>query len=278
MATRESKSQLGLAESLIYVPVQQTLLLRVASFLGYEGNLPKAYAASPKVVVPFAVMIGFLVLRFSGRALPQSAALALGIVTAAAIARFLFKRKSRAYKAHLFKQIPDTMSLMLRAVRAGLPVAEAIRSVGRESMAPTRDEFARVAGEAALGSPIEIAMRGLADRTGLQEYAFFSVIIGLHAQTGGNLSETLENLADMVRRRVAMAARGKAMSAEGRLSAAVVGALPFVVGLLTTFMNPGYLNEFMTNPKGPMLIMVFVGLLVLGLGATHLLIQRSTED
>ena len=88
-------------------------------------------------------------------------------------ARFMFKRKSKAYTDQLFKQIPDAMSLMLRAVRAGLPVAEAIRSVGRESMSPTRDEFSRVAGEAALGSPIEVAMRRLADRTTIQEYAFF---------------------------------------------------------------------------------------------------------
>lgn len=278
MATRELKSHSGFTESLIYVPVKQTLLLRVASLLGYQADLPSAYAASPRIVLPLSLLIGFVAFNLGARVVPKLFAITIGVFTALIIARLLFNRKSRVYRAQLFKQIPDTMSLMLRAVRAGLPVAEAIRNVGRESMAPTRDEFARVAGEAALGSPIEIAMRRLADRTGLQEYAFFSVIIGLHGQTGGNLSETLENLADMVRRRVAMAAKGKAMSAEGRLSAAVVGALPFVVGLLTMLTNPGYLDEFVTNPNGPTLIAIFVGLLALGLGSTHFLIKRSTED
>lgn len=279
METRELKTQQTLAaESLIYVPIERSMLLRVAHLLGYRSGLPPAYAASPQIVVPVAALIGVIFFFLSGHIVPKSAAIGIGLVVTVVAARFMFKRKIKAYTNHLFKQIPDTMSLMLRAVRAGLPIAEAVRSVGRESMSPTRDEFSRVAGEAALGSSIEVAMRGLADRTQIQEYAFFAVIIGLHAQTGGNLAETLENMADMVRRRVAMAAKGKALSAEGRLSAAVVGALPFLVGILTFFFNPGYLNEFITNPKGPTLIFAFVILLSTGLFVTHLLIQQSGED
>ena len=279
MATRDLKSQQSQSvESLIYSPVEQSPFLKVAVWLGYRSDLPPAYAASPKVVVPVAALIGFVVMNLSSHVIPKSAAIVTGLVVGTVVARFVFKRKSKAYTQHLFKQIPDTMSLMLRAVRAGLPIAEAIRSVGRESMSPTKDEFSRVAGEAALGSPIEVAIRRMADRTQTQEYAFFSVIVGLHAQTGGNLAETLENLADIVRRRVAMAAKGRALSAEGRLSAIVVGALPFVVGLLTFVCNPGYLNEFITNPRGPTLIFVFVALLGTGLFTSHLLIQKSGED
>ena len=68
-----------------------------------------------------------------------------------------------------------------------------------------------------------------------------------------------------------MAAKGKAsVGRRVALSAAVVGALPFVVGLLTFFFNPGYLNEFVINPKGPTLIFAFVILLSTGLFVTHL--------
>lgn len=278
LATREIKRIEDPADSLIFGPTTRSPLLKLASFLGYRSDLPAAYAASPRIVVPVAALIGVVAINLGQRVLPKSAALCAGVFLAFIVARYLFKRKSKRYTTLLFRQIPDTMSLMLRAVRAGLPVTEAIRNVGRESISPTKDEFARVAGEAALGSPIEIAMRRLADRTQIQEYAFFSVIIGLHAQSGGNLSETLENMADLVRRRVAMAAKGKALSAEGRLSAGVVGALPFVVGLLTMVMNPGYINEFITNPRGPTLILIFAGMLSTGLFVTHLMIQKSMED
>lgn len=265
-------------EVLIDAPVKPSLLLRGAGLLGYRADLPAAYSASLKVVPVVCLAGGLLTFRVAELAFDKLPAIFAAVVVAGFAARLLFRRKSKAYTAALFRQIPDAVSLMLRAVRAGLPVAEAIRSISRESMSPTREEFTRVAGEAALGMPIEAALQRLYHRTNIQEYAFFSVVIGLHGQTGGNLSETLENLADMVRRRVAMAAKAKALSAEGRLSAGMVGALPFVVGILVSVMNPGYMDEFLTNRRGPICIVAFVVLLLAGLFSTHLLIQRSMED
>ena len=279
LATRELRSQQPAeVDALISAQIQESVFIRLAAMLGYQADLPAAYAASPKIVGPLAVIVGVVVFNLGSRILPTTYVIPLSIAVGLLVARYLFRRKSRAYNAILFRQIPDAMSLMLRAVRAGLPVAEAIRSVGTESMSPTQEEFARVAGETAIGMAIEVAIRRMAERTQIQEYAFFAVIIGLHGQTGGNLSETLENLADMVRRRVAMAAKSKALSAEGRLSAGVVAALPFVVGILTLIFTPGYLMEFVTNPRGPTLIGVFVALLSIGIFSSHLLIQRSTED
>lgn len=279
LATREVKaSRSGIDDAMIGLQGPKGLLLTLASLLGYQPGLPPKYAASPQIVGPLSAIAGVVVFNLSGRLLPQLPALLLGIVFALLFARFLFGRKVKAYRNTLFKQIPDSMSLMLRAVRAGLPVVEAIRNVGRESMSPTQDEFARVAGETALGMPVEVAIRRLADRTNIQEYAFFSVIIGLHGQTGGNLSETLENMSDMVRRRLAMVAKARALSAEGRLSAIVMGALPVVVGFMTFFFNPEYLNEFVVNPRGPTLIGAFVVLLATGFFVSHLIIQKSMED
>lgn len=265
-------------EVLIEAPAKPNLLLRAAELLGYRSDLPPAYSASLRFVPIASVAVGFLTFRIAQPVFDGLPASVAGVVVAAMAACLLFRRKSKAYTTALFRQIPDAMSLMLRAVRAGLPVAEAVRSVSQESLSPTRDEFTRVSGETALGMPIEVALQRLYRRTKIQEYAFFSVVIGLHGQTGGNLSETLENLADMVRRRVAMAAKARALAAEGRLSAAVVGALPFVVGLLICLVNPGYMDEFLTNPLGPVLIVAFVLLLLAGLFCTHLLIQRSMQD
>ena len=279
LATREIKSRQSDDDvALLEAQSSKRPLLILAGMLGYQPGLPAKYAASPQIVGPLAAIGGVLVFHLSGKLLPQIAAFGIGVLFSLFFARFLFARKVKAYREILFKQIPDSMSLMLRAVRAGLPVVEAVRNVGKESLSPTQDEFSRVAGETALGIPIEVALRRMSERTQLQEYAFFAVIIGLHGQTGGNLSETLENMGDMVRRRVAMVAKGRALSAEGRLSALVMGALPIAVGVLTTFFNPDYLGEFLINPRGPMLIGVFVVMLASGFFVSHIIIQKSMED
>jgi tight adherence protein B len=280
LATRDQKAETAGPgrDFFIDVPQNGNLFVRSAEFLGYRSDLPPPYSISLKIVGVAAIAVAAVVFRLLRALLPVYFAAPVAVFAALVVASLLFHRKSVAYRAVLFRQIPDAMSLMLRAVRAGLPVAEAIRSVARESMSPTREEFNRVAGEAALGMPIDVTLHRLYRRTLIQEYAFFSVVIGLHGQTGGNLSETLENLADMVRRRVAMAGKARALAAEGRLSALVVGVLPFVVGVLISFINPDYVGEFVSNPKGPLLVVAFAVLLTLGAFSSHLLIQRSTQD
>lgn len=259
-------------------PEKANVFIRCAELLGYRPDLPAPYTISLKLVAMTALAVASVVVRLLNTLLAIWFSVPLALAAGLFVAMFLFRRKSKAYQAVLFRQIPDGMSLLLRAVRAGLPVAEAIRSVSRESMSPTREEFSRVAGEAALGMPIDVALQRLYRRTKLQEYAFFAVVIGLHGQTGGNLAETLENLADMVRRRVAMAGKARALAAEGRLSAIVVGGLPFLVGILISFVNPDYMGEFLENKHGPMMIAAFAILLTLGMATSHLLIQRSMKD
>ncbi len=277
---REVRSPLGdqLEASILNEAEKRTIGRRLAGLLGYRADLPAAYAPALKIVVPIAISASVGVFKLFGSVVSALPAAALAIVAGLLAASFLIRRKNAAYRLMLFRQIPDTLSLILRAVRAGLPVAEAIRSVSRESMSPTREEFQRVAAETALGMPIETTLQRLFERTRIQEYAFFSVVIGLHGQTGGNLSETIENLADMVRRRVAMVGKAKALAAEGRLSAIVVGALPFAVGGLISILNPGYMSEFVENPTGKVLVLAFAILLGLGLFTTHWITQRSTRD
>lgn len=257
--------------------IKTSRLQRTAALIGYRAEMPAPYAPSITLVAISACVAGAIAFRvFSMFGLLLGGGMSLLIALGAA--GFLFRRKNKAYTALLFRQLPDTISLILRGVCAGLPVAEAVRNVSREVMSPTREEFTRVAGETAVGLPLEIALQRLYLRTGIQEYAFFAVVIGLHAQTGGNLSETLENLADMVRRRVAMVAKAKALAADGRVSAVVVGVLPFAVGTLVAVVNPDYIAEFYTNPRGPILIAVLGVLLLTGVFSLQWMIQRSMQD
>jgi tight adherence protein B len=190
-------------------------------------------------------------------------------------ARFIFGWERARYQKAMLEQIPDVMAMICRAVAAGIPFTEALNSVAREAASPSRDEFVRVVSEMTIGQPLEAALWKLQERVGLPEYAFFAVTIGLQAQTGGSLVETLRNLQDMVRKRVALSKRGKALAAEARMSATILGALPFVAGAGLTFIRPGFLDFFFYTPTGNHLLLYAFGFLGTGIMVMRQLIGRS---
>jgi len=104
---------------------------------------------------------------------------------------------------------------------------------------------------------------------------FFAVTIGLQAQTGGSLVETLSNLQDLVSKRVAMAKRGKALAAEARMSAMVIGALPFVMSLVFYFIRPGFFQFFFNTPTGNHLLLAACGFMGMGILMMRQMISRS---
>ncbi|MBV8840789.1 MAG: type II secretion system F family protein [Alphaproteobacteria bacterium] len=258
--------------------IQRPIKDRILRFLGAGAQLPPEYRPSFVLLVPAAAGAGLVSAKIVG----AMSSLPVGILAGAAAAiltvRFLYKRKSNRYTLMLYRQVPDALSLMLRGVRAGLPLAESVRTLAREMMPPTREEFNKVAGESALGLGVDVALRHLYDRTQLQEYAFLAVVVALQGQTGGNLSETLENLADMIRKRVAMTQKARALAADGRVSAIIVGSMPFGVAGFVSIVNPGYMQEFLTNRRGPYLLGLVAFLLMCGILSIRWLIERSTRD
>ena len=164
---------------------------------------------------------------------------------------------------------------MVRVIRAGLPLAEALRSISREMPSPTKEEFAKVAGDIAIGQAVDAALVRLHVRTNVAEYAFLAVTLGLQSQTGGSLAETLENLSDMVRKRVAMAKRAQAMAGEAKAQAGLLLVLPFIAAIAMSFMQPYYIATFTENPTGQRMAMVAVGLMVLGVVTIRYLIRQA---
>jgi tight adherence protein B len=191
------------------------------------------------------------------------------------VARFIFGWERARYQKALLEQIPEVMAMISRAVAAGIPFTEALNNVARESVSPSRDEFVRVVSEVAIGQPLEAALWKLHERVGLPEYAFFAVTIGLQAQTGGSLVETLRNLQVMVRKRVALSKRGKALAAEARMSAMILSALPFVAGAGLTLLRPGFLDFFFYTPTGNHLLLYAFGFLGTGIMVMRQLIKQS---
>ena len=151
---------------------------------------------------------------------------------------------------------PDAIDMVVRMLRAGLPITAAIRSISREASPPVDMVFAMLNEQVEIGVPLDEALETIGGRIGLPDFRFFAVAVSLQSATGGNLASTLEILTDIMRKRRAVRLKAQAATAEVRLSAYVLGALPFfVVGVLLV-VNPSYLAPLVKDPRGNLIVAV----------------------
>jgi tight adherence protein B len=191
------------------------------------------------------------------------------------LSRGVFHWIERRRADQLFRQFPDALATIVRSVRAGIPVGESIRLLGRDSPMPTAGEFKIIGDQIAMGVPFADAVKKLGGRDMLQEYRFFATALSLQSQTGGGLAETLDNLAEVIRKRVATKNRGRALAAEANASAMILAAMPIVTGLALWLLNPDYIALLFDNTRGQRILAFAVFLLGSGIAIMRYLIRRA---
>ena len=159
---------------------------------------------------------------------------------------FLVARRIKKFTA-LF---PESIGLMVRGIKSGLPIGETMIVIGQEIPDPVGEEFRRVADQVRLGQTLENALWETAKRIGIPEIKFLVVSLSVQKETGGNLAETLENLDTILRRRRQMKLKVKAMSSEARASAAIIGSLPFIMIAILSAVNPAYIARLFETTLG----------------------------
>jgi tight adherence protein B len=177
----------------------------------------------------------------------------------------------------LHAQLPDALAMIVRSVRAGIPVPEALRIVGEEGQKPTSTEFARLSEEIRLGGSLQEVLVKLAKRSSLMEYRFFAVAVALQSRSGGNLTDTLENLADVVRKRAALKERAIALSSEARLTIWILSSLPFIVAMALIVLSPDYLLLLVTTRAGKMILLTGFVFLGIGIGSMKFIIKKAVS-
>ena len=255
-------------------PDRSPPLLRLAAVIGYDPAKAARYPAPWWVAVPAALALARLGAAMAAGVLGSYALFAVP-PAAVMLCRAFFGWADARYRQKLLVQLPDALAMIVRAVRVGIPVAEAIHGVAQEAPAPTGSEFAQLHDQVLIGVPLEQGLRDLGRRSGLGEYRFFATAIGLQAQTGGGLTEVLENLADVVRKRVALQSRGRALSSEARTSALVLAVLPVATGGMIYVLDPAYVGVLFLSPKGHTLLGVAALSLAIGVGAMRMIIQKT---
>lgn len=170
-------------------------------------------------------------------------------------------------------EFADALEAMVRLLKAGMPVTEAISMVGREFTGPVGEEMAYIYDAQKVGMPLYEAVAESARRMPLPEVQMFATGIAIQAQTGASLSEILLNLAGVIRARFKLKRKIKALSSEAKASAMIIGSLPVVVGGGMYAINPDQVGVLFTDPFGRLLLAIAVIWMGFGVLAMKLMIN-----
>jgi tight adherence protein B len=247
------------------------LLSRLDAALAATGNrIGVPHLAATAIIA--AAMIGLTAAVVQSRP-----ALSIALAGAAAVgAPALLVQLAQSRNQRRFLDIfPDALDLMVRAVRAGLPVIEAIELAAREIRAPVGIEFERMLGEIRIGAEMEDALQHAADRIRVPDFWFFVVSVLLQRRTGGSIAETLSNLSAIIRQRKALRMKARALTAEAMASTVVVGTMPFIAGVGLFLINRELMSVLFVDPRGRFMLGVAVVGQLLGIVVMKAMIKKS---
>jgi tight adherence protein B len=173
------------------------------------------------------------------------------------------------------KQLPDTITLIANALRAGSSFLQAIEMVVRESRPPVSTEFGRVIREVNLGLPFEQALENMVRRVRSDDLELMATAISIQHTVGGNLAEILDSIAFTIRERVRIKGEIRTLTAQQRLSGYVVGFLPiglagFLFVAAPSFLQPMFDDrvEVLGLPAGVVILIIggiamFLGFMII---------------
>ncbi len=178
---------------------------------------------------------------------------------------YLVVLKKKSVRLQVFESLlPDALDLITGALRSGMAFSAALQVVAEESPDPISKEFTIAFEEHRLGMDLQESLRKMTERVDSRELRIFVTAVILQKETGGNLAEILEGTADIIRDRFRILGEVRTMTAQARLSGVILAILPLVMAVAITVIAPGYLKVLVTDPVGPTIIAVAVGLQIIG--------------
>jgi tight adherence protein B len=225
---------------------------------GVKVSLSGVFLAATGLAVVMALIAGAVVKSKWGW--PVGAALGFAMP-------FVFLNVKRNRRLRTFEeQFPEGLDLIARALKAGHAFATGLKMVADEMPEPVGPEFRKTFDEQNFGLPLKDALDNLTQRVPHLDVRFFATAVLIQRETGGNLAEILENLAHVVRERFKILRQVRVYTAHGRFTGYVLLALPAVLCIALSFINPDHMNLLFHQPMGQMmlmgaLVMQFIGYL-----------------
>jgi tight adherence protein B len=193
------------------------------------------------------VPVVMFILSFVFPVLGNPIILLIGAVIGFFIPRFWIRRRQSKRLGAFNKQLPDTITLLANALRAGSSFLQAIELVVRESRPPINLEFSRVIREVNLGLPFEQALENLVRRVRSEDLELMATAISIQYQVGGNLAEILDSIAYTIRERIRIKGEIRSLTAQQRMSGYVVAFLPIALAGFLFVIAPDFLKPMFSN-------------------------------
>lgn len=191
-----------------------------------------------------------------------------GVVGFLGVPRWLLHAAAKRRQRAFLEGLADAVDVIIRGLRAGLPLSEALRVIATETTPPVGPEFMEVVQGQRLGITVDQGLERMFERMPLPEVSFLGIVIAIQSKAGGNLAEALGNLSKVLRDRKKMKAKVKSMAQEAKSSATIIGILPFcVIGALFA-ADPDYLKPLLETGTGHMILLgcgvwMLIGLLLM---------------
>ena len=182
------------------------------------------------------------------------AAVGLGFAGGFGLPRWMLNYLKKRREKRFLKALPDAVDVIVRGIKAGLPLFDSIKVVAADSPEPLKSEFLAIIETQAIGMPLGEACTRLYERMPLPEANFFGIVVAIQQKSGGNLAEALSNLSKVLRDRKKMAEKIQAMSMEAKASAGIIGSLPPIVMLLVYITTPQDMSVLWTHPMGQLML------------------------
>jgi tight adherence protein B len=186
--------------------------------------------------------------------LPLAAAVLVGVFVGLGLPHYFIGNMFVKRQMRFILHFPDAIDLMVRGVKAGLPITESIKAASEEIPDPVGIELKRITDGVRVGRKMNDLLDETCKRLDLPEFNFFAIALSIQSETGGNLAETLNNLAEVLRGRRQLKRKIKALSSEAKASAYIIGSLPFIMCLLIYLVNEAYIVGLFTDPRGQFMI------------------------
>jgi tight adherence protein B len=178
----------------------------------------------------------------------------LGLVGAFGLPRWLLSFLKKRRENKFLNAFPDAVDVIVRGVKAGLPLLDCMKMITIEAPEPVKSEFRAIVETQAIGMALGDACGKLYEHMPVPEANFFGIVVAIQQRSGGNLAEALGNLSRVLRDRKKMKAKIQAMSQEAKASAAIIGALPIAVMTMVYITSPNYISLLWTEPLGRVML------------------------
>ena len=178
------------------------------------------------------------------------------------IAYVFFKRWQRF--SEFERLLPQSLDMIVNALRAGHSLISAIEIAAREIPDPVGTELKKTFDEQNFGLDLREAMLNLAQRVPLHDIRIVVTAVLIQKEAGGNLAEILDKVAYIIRERFRLKRQIRVHTAQGRLTGWILTLLSPILGVGLYIVRPDHMSQLWLHPKGLRMIYAAVIMTIIG--------------